>query len=67
MGEVYIDGLGNNIIYIKDNLKQEEEMVEVLSGGKMDQNIVVNFNKGSKLVLGYYIELEITLNMKEAG
>ncbi len=67
MEEAYTDGMENNIIYIKDNLNQGEEMGEALFGGKMDPNIAANFQMGNKLVLEYYIELAIIFNMKEVG
>jgi hypothetical protein len=65
--EVSIDGLVNNQIFMKDNLKPEKEMEEVLSGGLMEAGMKDNSKKEYNVGKVYFIVKEEINNMKVAG
>lgn len=67
MEEVYISGLENNLIYMKDNLSKEREMEEEHFGGLTEAGMKGNLEMEFKVVTVSCIEMEGILSMKVLG
>lgn len=63
----YTNGQENNPIFMKDSLLKVKEMEEVLSGGLMEVGMKGNSEMVSRVVMEYFIEMVVMLNMKVHG
>lgn len=65
--EVFIHGLANRVMFMKDNSREEKEMEEVLSGGQMAVGMKVTLEMECSLVGEFFIEREVIVSMKATG
>ena len=63
----YTNGQESNPIFMKDSLLRAKEMEGVLSGGLMEVGMKDNSEMVSKVVMEYFIEMVVMLNMKVHG